>query len=82
MEVSLVYPGRASGAPLLDLFVTLLSMGCAGFTSALEARVECMDYMREKLTLLAAANGERVLDTPHNTISMVRVAIALQCAQT
>ena len=53
VEVSKVYPGRASGAPLLDLFITLLSMGCDGFKEALETRVECMEYMRERLTELA-----------------------------
>ncbi len=59
-------------------------MGCSGFTSALETRVECMNYMREKLTELAAANGERMLETPHNTISMVRVDPLSQhsCAHT
>ena len=55
-------------------------MGCAGFTSALEKRVECMQYMREKLTELAGANGERMLETPHNTISMVRVELQLYSA--
>ena len=65
-----------SGTMVGDLFITLLSMGCTGFTSALETRVGCMHYMREKLTELAAANGERMLETPHNTISMVRACDA------
>ena len=70
VEVSRVYPGRASGAPCLDLFITLLSMGVEGFRSALSERVECMEYLREKLVAVAAANGERMLATKHNTISM------------
>lgn len=36
--ISKLYPGRASGAPVVDLFITLLSMGCDGFN---DVRAEC-----------------------------------------
>ena len=29
-KISEIYPGRASGAPIVDLFITLLSMGKQG----------------------------------------------------
>eukprot|EP01051_Picozoa_sp_SAG22_P001315 SAG22_NODE_50_length_24611_cov_74.139687_8_plen_535_part_00 len=68
--ISKLYPGRASGGPVLDLFITLLAMGCDGFNALLAKRVECMRYLREKMDVLAAANGERLLGTRNNTISM------------
>jgi len=34
-QVNKMYPGRASGAPILDLFVTLLSMGETKFKQLL-----------------------------------------------
>jgi O-phospho-L-seryl-tRNASec:L-selenocysteinyl-tRNA synthase len=70
VEISKIYPGRASGSPLLDLFITLLSMGVTGFQELLRERGAVMDHLRTQLGNLAAANGERVLATPHNTISM------------
>ncbi len=30
-KVSQLYPGRGSAAPIIDLFITLLSMGSVGF---------------------------------------------------
>lgn len=30
-SISELYPGRASAAPILDLFITLLSMGKEGY---------------------------------------------------
>ena len=37
-EISRSYPGRASIAPILDLFITLLSMGIKGYKSLLKER--------------------------------------------
>ena len=68
--ISKLYPGRASGAPGLDLFITLISMGCDGFNALVAKRTECLAYLREKMNILALANGERLLDTRNNSISM------------
>ena len=43
-EVSKLYPGRASSAPLLDLFITLLSMGMNGFEKARQLAMKIAYY--------------------------------------
>lgn len=68
--VSNLYPGRASMAPILDLFITLLSMGEAGLRSLLRKRKQVHTLLREQLSALAARHGLRVLNTPHNPISV------------
>lgn len=69
-HLSQCYPGRASVAPLLDLFMTLLSLGQDGWRCLLRQRKECFPYLHAKLTDLAARFGERVLVTKHNPISI------------
>lgn len=64
------YPGRASISPVLDLLITLLSMGAEGWKRALTDREDVYRYMREKLQATAGDNGERLLETPGNPISM------------
>lgn len=44
--VSELYPGRASAGPVLDLFVTLLSMGRNGFERLLKERKENYEYFK------------------------------------
>jgi len=67
--ISELYPGRASAAPILDLFITLLTMGKNGLLKLLEERKENSKFFREKLHVLAEKYKERVLETPNNTIS-------------
>jgi len=69
-QVSATYPGRASVAPILDLFITLLHLGADGWAALLESRQKLLVPFREKLGALAVKHGERLLETPHNTISM------------
>ena len=64
------YPGRACMAPLLDVLMTLLYLGRSGWLAALEARSEGFNYLRVKLSEVAAQHGERLLETPDNPISM------------
>ena len=52
------------------MFITLLSLGSGGFTSLLTERKRLFKYLRERLIPVAEKHGERVLDTPHNGISM------------
>jgi O-phospho-L-seryl-tRNASec:L-selenocysteinyl-tRNA synthase len=54
----------------LDLLVTLLHWGAAGWTRMLQQREELYGYLLEKLAQAAEQVGERVLATPSNQISM------------
>ncbi len=67
--VSKVYAGRASSAPILDLFITLLSMGLGGYTKLLEERNRIMVDFQRKFEEVAKKYGERLLHCPNNTIS-------------
>ena len=83
-ELALNYPGRASVAPILDVFITLLSMGKNGFMELLKKRKEVCQYLISSLESLAAETGERLLKTSRGnkisfafTLSSVREPTAL-----
>ena len=63
------YPGRASVSPILDVAITLLSLGCRGWERLLEDRTQNFHYLKERLGAFAQDNGERLLETPGNPIS-------------
>jgi O-phospho-L-seryl-tRNASec:L-selenocysteinyl-tRNA synthase len=67
--VSKAYPGRASAAPVVDLLITLLSMGGKGYKSLLKKRKELMPKFVQQMASLAEKHGERMLHTPGNQIS-------------
>ena len=67
--VSKVYAGRASSAPILDLFITLLSMGLNGYKNLLKDRNTTMVEFQSKFEEVAKKYGERALCCPKNTIS-------------
>lgn len=67
--ISKNYPGRASASPVVDLFITLLSMGLNGYKSLLEERRRLVTIFRNKFHALAVKFDERLLDCPRNTIS-------------
>ena len=69
-KLSATYPGRASVAPILDLFCTLLHLGADGWSGLLAKREALLPSFKERLSAVAHAHGERLLATPHNTISM------------
>lgn len=78
-ELSRSYPGRASISPILDVFLTLLSLGKNGFEIIRQRRVNLMVRFRQELENVARTYGERVLTTYNrNTISY---AVSLNCAQ-
>ena len=62
--------GRASAAPSTDLFITLLSLGVAGYRALLRERRRLFDRLRARMTACAEKHAERMLSTPHNHISM------------
>jgi O-phospho-L-seryl-tRNASec:L-selenocysteinyl-tRNA synthase len=68
-SISKNYPGRASASPMVDLFITLLSMGLDGYKAILDERARLVQLFRESLLRVANVFGERVLDCPRNTIS-------------
>lgn len=69
-QVSKSYPGRASGTPTLDMFMTLLHLGSTGYSKLLKQRKEVFTYLHAELKKCSEKHKERVLSTPHNPISM------------
>jgi O-phospho-L-seryl-tRNASec:L-selenocysteinyl-tRNA synthase len=76
-QVSKLYPGRASSAPILDLFITLLAMGKNGFESLHQERLRCLPILIDGLNHLTKQFEERVLISPCNTISIGMTLTAL-----
>ena len=64
------YPGRASMAPILDVFLTLLGMGKTKIRKYLQQREECYTYLHGRLTEVASKFNQRVLAIPRNPISL------------
>ncbi|KAH7827539.1 O-phospho-L-seryl-tRNA[Sec]:L-selenocysteinyl-tRNA synthase [Monocercomonoides exilis] len=77
-RVSNLFPGRANISPLVDLFITLLSLGWKGYSDLCEKRKQLFVAMQERLKEVAGKHNERLLSTPHNPISM---AISLSSFQ-
>jgi O-phospho-L-seryl-tRNASec:L-selenocysteinyl-tRNA synthase len=67
--IASTYAGRASMSPILDLFITLLSMGVKGWKLLLSQRKELVPYLVEKADSIAIKYGEQMLKTVGNTIS-------------
>lgn len=68
-SVSSNYPGRASIAPIMDLFISLLSLGKSGFKSILDQRRLLLPVFQRKLQEACVLEGLRILPSPNNTIS-------------
>ena len=68
-EIGKIYAGRASSSPILDLFITLLSMGLQGYKHLLQSRTKLKDEFHDELQKVAMKYGSRVLKCPKNTIS-------------
>ncbi|XP_067123311.1 O-phosphoseryl-tRNA(Sec) selenium transferase isoform X1 [Centruroides vittatus] len=69
-EISKMYPGRGSGTPSLDVFITFLHLGMKGYKNLLKERKEMFLYLKDEISVIATKYGERLLETPHNPISM------------
>lgn len=67
--VSGCYPGRASMTPILDLFITLLSMGEDGYRDLLAERQRLCVVLQERLQGVLTKHGLEVLPAPRNSIS-------------
>lgn len=63
------YPGRASMTPVLDLFITLLSMGQEGYRGLLQERLRLRRVMLQGLQVLCDKHALAILPAPGNSIS-------------
>jgi hypothetical protein len=68
-SVAAAYPGRASMTPILDLFITLLSMGQAGYRHLLQERLRLREAMLVGLQALCDKHALALLPAPGNRIS-------------
>ena len=68
-EIGKVYAGRASASPIIDLFITLLSMGLNGYKALLRKRTNMLESFASRLQAVAEKHGERLLQCSTNTIS-------------
>ncbi|XP_023342194.1 O-phosphoseryl-tRNA(Sec) selenium transferase isoform X2 [Eurytemora carolleeae] len=69
-EVGQTYPGRGSGTPSLDIFITLLGLGAAGFKTLLATRKNNFLLLQERMERIAERFGLHLLKTKNNTISI------------
>jgi O-phospho-L-seryl-tRNASec:L-selenocysteinyl-tRNA synthase len=72
-KISKIYPGRASISPIIDLLITLLSMGLSGWIELQRSQIELMNYFQSELSNVASSYGERVLLTELNPVSLGRI---------
>jgi O-phospho-L-seryl-tRNASec:L-selenocysteinyl-tRNA synthase len=68
-NVGETYAGRASSSPIVDLFITLLSMGLNGYKRLLAERMDLLKSFPKRFEEVANKYGERLLKCPSNTIS-------------
>ena len=68
-NLSQCYPGRASMSPVLDVFITLLSLGEIGFQNLLRERERLIPLFRAGLKIIADKYELQVLSSTGNTIS-------------
>lgn len=55
---------------MMDLFITLLSLGHAGYRQLLTDRKAMYQYLHQQLSLCAERHGQRLLQTKNNPISI------------
>ncbi|KAA0195766.1 hypothetical protein HAZT_HAZT006135, partial [Hyalella azteca] len=68
-RISGAYPGRASISPIMDLFMTLLSMGKERFLELRKERNDLKKLLDLELQALAERHSIRTLAAPNNPIS-------------
>eukprot|EP00347_Sterkiella_histriomuscorum_P002421 403368218 len=69
-KINKFYPGRASGGPTFDLFITYLQMGAKTLKALIKERKENFEYLKQKLNEALPLYNERILDTKNNKISI------------
>ena len=74
------YAGRGTAAPVLQLFVSMLSMGLQGYDELVEQQQQNRKILESELTKLAEKLNERVLDI-NNPVACVMTLDTLQTQQ-
>lgn len=69
-NVAKAYPGRASSAQTLDVFMTLLSLGRNGYLDLVKERKTNFEYLHMRMQEFAASHGEMLLEAKGNPISL------------
>ncbi|XP_011209551.2 O-phosphoseryl-tRNA(Sec) selenium transferase [Bactrocera dorsalis] len=69
-NVAKAYPGRASSAQTLDVFMTLLSLGRNGYLNLVKERKANFEYLRMRMQEFAVSHGELLLEAKGNPISL------------
>jgi O-phospho-L-seryl-tRNASec:L-selenocysteinyl-tRNA synthase len=62
-RVGQFYAGRASSSPIVDLFITLLSMGLHGYQQLLRNRCVLLETFAQEFNKIAIKHGERLLES-------------------
>ncbi|MBW9222574.1 O-phosphoseryl-tRNA(Sec) selenium transferase [Methanothermococcus sp. SCGC AD-155-C09] len=68
-EVSLSYPGRACATPIVNILISLLSLGMDKYLKLMEQQIECRNLLDVLLNNLAEKIGGKVLNI-NNPISL------------
>lgn len=62
LEISSMYPGRATASPILQFLAAILSLGIKGYEQLRDQQESCKKLLEEELKSLAYKHGERVLE--------------------
>ncbi|MBW9219869.1 O-phosphoseryl-tRNA(Sec) selenium transferase [Methanothermococcus sp. SCGC AD-155-N22] len=68
-EISLSYPGRACATPVVNILISLLSLGMRRYLDLMEEQRKCRDLLEELLNRLVEKTGGKVLNI-NNPISL------------
>ena len=69
-KINKFYPGRASGGPIVDLFLTFLEIGSRQLNELIQLRKDNYLYLQKTLSETLALYRERILVTKNNKISL------------
>ena len=73
LRIKYLFLGRASSSPIIDLFITLLSLGSKKYITLVRERKQLYQELKDGLSKVASRFGQRILDTPGNSISIGRL---------
>jgi O-phospho-L-seryl-tRNASec:L-selenocysteinyl-tRNA synthase len=68
-QIGKFYSGRGAISNLIDLFITLVSMGETGWLKILKEREDLVEYFEVSIEKAAKSHGEKLLKTKRNDIS-------------
>jgi O-phospho-L-seryl-tRNASec:L-selenocysteinyl-tRNA synthase len=66
---SAIYAGRACASPIIDMFITFLSMGRRGFRELLLRREALLETFQQRMRVFATQRNEEFVCHPDNEIS-------------